>query len=69
MAELKDCQQHERDQLRVQEAEIDRQRRELERKRQEMERSHDVALQEADAVLEDERRRHARALDLWLSKQ
>lgn len=68
-AKLKYRQQRECDQLREREAEIDRQRQELERKRQEMERSHDVELREADAVLEDERRRHARALDLWLSKQ
>lgn len=69
LAELKDRQQREREQLREREAEIDRLRREIERERQEMERSHDVALREADAVLSDERRRHARALDLWLSKQ
>lgn len=69
MAALKDRQQREDEQLREREAEIDRQRREVERKRQKMQRSHDGELVKAEAVLEDERRRHARALNLWISKQ
>jgi len=69
LAELKDRQRSESDELHEREAEIDRQRREIERKRREIERSHGVELGKAEAILEDERRRHARALDLWISKQ
>lgn len=69
LAELKDRQRSESDELHEREAEIDRQRREIERKRREIERSHGVELGKAEAILEDERRRRARALNLWISKQ